>query len=112
MPTNTELTAGLQLLPKLARVTGVGTTWQRFDLPPIRGARRYTIKATGDIYYATESGGDDDGDAVSTPYVAVAAAESAVGWFEGLPEAPGQRVRFILVAAQSGTVDVSVSLEG
>ena len=112
MAANTDLTTGSALLPKHANVAAVGTTWQRFNLPRTPGARRVTIKADAAIYYATESGGDDDGGAVSAPYITLSLAEAAAGWYEALPASDGQRVSYILVAAQAGTAAVSVSLEG
>ena len=112
MAANTQLTTAPLLLPKRATVASVGTTWQRFNLPLLTGARRVTIKADAAVYYATEADGQDDGDPPAQPYATLSAAEAAAGWYEALPQPSGQRVTYVLVATVSGTAAVTVIVEG
>lgn len=112
MAANADLQAEPQLFPKHAAVSGVGTTWQRFNMSTKAGAQQLTVFASGACIVATEADGDDDGEAVSAPNKALDASQAASGYVIRLPAMTGQRAAYVLVAAAAGTVDVTLLLEG
>lgn len=89
-------------LPSVRKQTSVGTTLQAFNLPS--GARQVTIQADAAVYVQFTGA---DGDSVSSTAHWPVAANTPTGW--ALSTQPPAAV---LVAAQSGTATVYVSVEG
>lgn len=103
--------AAVRTFPSTLRITGVGTTWQEISLPTSVHADTVSIylSAAGKIVFAGDAGSPTDGGAVGTTYQPVAAT-TWLSWKLG--PGPGARAGSFFVAADTGTVDVVVSIEG
>lgn len=90
--------------PILYAKTSVGTTLQAFDLPS--GSRQVAVEADAAVWVQFSGA---DGDAVSATAKHPVAASQMKSWALGTG---GNTATKVLVAAQSGTATVYVSVEG
>jgi hypothetical protein len=91
--------------PTITRTAGVGVTLQEYTLP--RDARQVTVKADAAAWVQFTG---SDGDATTATAKSVCAANGSLTF--GLGAAPSLRATKILVAADSGTANVEVIVEG
>lgn len=90
--------------PILYYKTGVGTTLQEFDIPA--GARQVAVEADAACWVQFTGA---NGDAVSATAKHPLAANTLKSWAIGATTHTATKV---LVAAQSGTAAVAISIEG
>jgi hypothetical protein len=110
MPINNVL-ATAPSLPKVARVLGVGTNYQEFGLKQSSLEGKVTVIATHACIVSFSSDGVTDGDpATNLDRIELTQTQAIDGAEFLLPGGP-LRASSVLVAAQAGTVDVTVVQE-
>ncbi|MCB9762274.1 MAG: hypothetical protein H6739_20915 [Alphaproteobacteria bacterium] len=105
MATNTTLTSAT-VNPSTARETSVSTTYQRFNFPE-GGANEVVIVSSAALYVAWPDSGKDDGGTVEAADNAEPVPANA-GPTYPLSERTSIRAGYVLVAAPSGTADVTL----
>lgn len=100
--------------PCAVKAANVGTTWQQFTLPP--GTRYATIKTVAASYISWTGMGAADGGAVhaTNRWEQAAGGASGGGERHEISTGPGSRkgATSVFVAAQVGTTDVLIEVEG
>lgn len=91
--------------PSIKRTASVGTTLQEYTLPD--GARQVTVKSDAAAWVQFTGA---DGDATTATAKSACAANGSLTF--ALGAAPSLRATKILVAADSGTANVEVIVEG
>lgn len=102
--------ASVDKFPAGYTVANVGTTWQEFTLPDLPGPLRVSVYGASQALYVawTEDGAADGGAVSATRRVPVGSAS----WASFSLPAGGMRSGSVFVAAQTGTTDVAISVEG